>query len=398
MNDAPHAVLKPEREKSLHRRHPWIFSGAIERIEEQPAPGTTVRVVSSAGEFLAWAAVSPASQIRLRVWSFDAGAAIDEAFFRERIDAAIALRRRLGFMDANGACRLVHSESDGLPGLIVDRYRDYYVCQFLSAGADYWRDVIVAALLASCDPRGIYERSDAAVRSKEGLASRRAWLQGKPPDAAVEFAEQGVRLLAEIGGGQKTGAYLDQSVNRRRVAAYAEGASVLDAYSYGGGFSLAALLNGAAEATLIDSSAEALNLARRQAGLNGVAERCRFVDGNVPAELRRLRDEERRFDLIVLDPPKFVHNRSQIPSGSRGYKDINHVAMQLLRPAGILATFSCSGHVSPDLFQKIVAGAALDAGRDFKVLERLSQSPDHPVAVSFPEAEYLKGLVLCAVD
>lgn len=394
MKDVPDAVLKPDREKSLRRRHPWIFSGALRHIEDRVAPGATVRVVSAAGEFLAWAAVSPASQIRLRVWSFDAEAVIDAAFFRQRIEAAIALRRQIAFMSEHGACRMVYGESDGLPGLIVDRYGDYYVCQFLSTGADYWRDTIVEALAEACNPRAIYDRSDAAARRKEGLAAQRSWLTGTPPDAAVEVDEHGVRMLVEIGGGQKTGTYLDQSVNRQRVAEYARGASVLDAYSYAGGFSLAALRHGASDATLIDSSAEAQALARRQAELNGVAERCRFVNGNVPAELRRLRDEQRLFDLIVLDPPKFVHSHGQIAAGSRGYKDINLVAMQLLAPGGILATFSCSGHVSPELFQKIVAGAALDAGRDLKLLERLSQSPDHPVAVNFPEAAYLKGLVL----
>lgn len=398
MSGAPVAILAKEREKSLRRRHPWVFSGAVARIEGKPAPGSTVEVRSGSGEFLGWAAVSPASQIRLRVWSFDESQFPDEAFFRARLESAIALRRRLGLLRDDGACRLVFSESDGLPGLIVDRYAGVLVCQFLSAGTDYRSDLFVSLLADLLAPVAIVDRSDSAARRKEDLPARHGLLYGNEPQEPVAFVDHGIQLLVDAGAGQKTGAYLDQSVNRQRVAALADGAHLLDAYSYSGGFSLAALAAGASEATLIDSSADALALAKRQAELNGVAGRCRFVQGNVPEELRRLREQGERFDVVVLDPPKFVQSARQVQSGSRGYKDINLVGSQLLTPGGILATFSCSGHVSSDLFQKIVAGAALDARRDLHIIDRLTQAPDHPVALHFPEAEYLKGLVLRAVD
>lgn len=396
MNAEPVAVLERGREKSLRRRHPWVFSGAVARIEGGPAPGSTVRVQAHDGQFLAWAAISPASQIRLRVWSFEQDDSIDEAFFRRRLRSAIALRERLGLMQQTGACRLVFSEADGLPGLIVDRYADVLVCQFLSAGSDYWSATIMALLAEMLAPRSIFDRSDAPTRRKEALPARHGLLFGAGPGETVEFVDSGVRFLVDVAGGQKTGAYLDQSVNRQRVAAYAKDSSILDTYSYAGGFSLAALATGAREATLIDGSADALALARRQAVLNGVAERCRFLQGHVPDELRKLRDSGQRFDVIVLDPPKFVHSARQIQAGSRGYKDVNLLGAQLLAPGGILATFSCSGHIGAELFRKIVAGAALDAGRELQIIERLSQAPDHPVPTGFPEAEYLTGLILHA--
>jgi len=387
-------TLKAGRDKSIRRRHPWIFSGAIAEVDGRPDSGSTVRVQSPSGEFLAYAAWSPASQIRLRVWSFDADTEVDAAFFRERIVRAVALRQQLNLLQPEGACRLLFSESDGVPGLIVDYYAGYLVCQFLSAGSEYWRDVIVDNLRDILQPRAIYDRSEASVRQKEGLAARSALLFGTLPDGPVEFTAGNMRQLVNIAHGQKTGGYLDQQANRGKLAAFAKNASVLDAYCYAGGFAIASLLSGAAHATLIDSSADALQLAARQAELNGVADRCSFTQASVPVELRRLRDAGARFDLVVLDPPKFVSSAQQLQSGSRGYKDINMLGMHLLEPGGILATFSCSGHVSSDLWQKIVAGAALDAGREVQILERLSQAPDHPVALPFPEAEYLTGLVL----
>lgn len=394
MHSIPEVALKAGREKSTRRRHPWIFSGAVARVDGDPESGSTVRVVSQSGEFLAYAAWSPSSQIRLRTWSFDEEATIDAAFMRQRIARSIETRRQLNLLDEGGACRLIFSESDGLPGLIVDRYGEYLVCQILSAGGDYWRDAIVSALDELLSPRAIYERSEAGVRSKEGLETRSALLRGTVPPAPVEFATCGMRQLVDIGQGQKTGSYLDQSMNRMRVAAYAAGGRVLDAYSYSGGFAISSLLLGAADATLIDSSADALHLAARQSALNGVGDRCNYTNANVPEELRRLRDSQQQFYLVILDPPKFVSSAQQLKSGCRGYKDINMLGMQLLRPGGVLATFSCSGHVSGDLFQKIVAGAAVDVNRNVQILERLSQAPDHPVALQFPEAEYLNGLLL----
>jgi 23S rRNA (cytosine1962-C5)-methyltransferase len=386
--------LKPGREKSLLRRHPWVFSGAIERVEGSPAPGETVDVVASTGEFLARGAYSPASQIRLRVWTFDEEENVDEAFIARRLTRAVELRERLGLLDAEGACRLVFGESDGLPGLVVDRYADFVVCQFLSVGVDSLRRTIGELLEELTGARGVYERSEASARKKEGLPSRRGTLRGAEPPPAIEVRSGDARFLVDVVNGQKTGAYLDQQANRRRVASYALEADVLDAFAYTGGFAISALKAGAASAVLVDSSEDALRLADRETVANGVGESCRFVVANVFDELRTLRESGETYDLVILDPPKFVHSADQVNVGSRGYKDANMLGLSLVRPGGVLATFSCSGHVDAALFQKIVAGAALDAGRDAQIIERLGQPPDHPVALEFPEAEYLKGLIL----
>jgi 23S rRNA (cytosine1962-C5)-methyltransferase len=390
----PKVWLKAGREKSLRRRHPWVFSGAIDRVEGEPAAGATVEIVASSGELLGRGAYSPASQIRARIWTFEASETIDAAFLRRRLERALESRRRLDLLGPEAACRLVFSESDGLPGLIVDRYGEFLVCQFLSAGAEAWRTTLVELLLELCAPRGIYERSEGGARHKEGLASRRGALAGEAPPRELAIVSSGARLVVDVASGQKTGAYLDQQQNRRRVAAHARDAELLDAFSYTGGFAISCLRGGAKRATLVDSSAEALQLAERETAANDVADRCRYVIGNVFDELRAVRDAGTRFDLVVLDPPKFVHSADQVGAGSRGYKDINMLGLALVRPGGVLATFSCSGHVDASLFQKIVAGAAVDAGRTAQILERLSQPPDHPVATEFPEADYLKGLIL----
>jgi 23S rRNA (cytosine1962-C5)-methyltransferase len=390
----PQVWLKPGREKSLRRKHPWVFSGAIERVEGAPEPGATVDVVTDGGEVLARAAYSPSSQIRARVWTFRPSERVDAEWFHVRLARAIESRRKLGMLDAGSACRLVFSESDGLPGIIVDRYGEYLVCQFLSAGADVWRAAVTECLQTLCTPRGIFERSEGGARHKEGLKSERRLLAGDAPPGDIEIEANGVRYLVDLANGQKTGAYLDQQRNRKRVAAYAPEAEVLDAFAYSGGFAFTALHRGARSAMLIDSSAEALQLAERDGARNGVVDRCEFVVANVFDELRALKQAGRQFDLVVLDPPKFVHSADQIQAGSRGYKDINMLSLQLVRPGGALATFSCSGHVDAALFQKIVAGAAVDSGRTAQILERLSQPADHPVATEFPEADYLKGLIL----
>ncbi len=386
--------LKSGRERSVVRRHPWIFSGAIERLDGSPEPGETVEVLTADGTFVARAAYSPASQIRARVWTFDEGEAVDADFLRRRLARSVESRRRLGFLADRGACRLVFAESDHVPGLIVDQYANFIVCQFLAVGAERWRDAIVAALVEICSPAGIYERSEAGARRKEGLKSRRGVLHGNEPPAALEISAGDCRHLVDIVNGQKTGGYLDQQANRARVAAHAREARVLDAFAYTGGFAIASLRAGAVSARLIDTSTEALAAAKREAELNDVAARCEFTVADVFDELRSIRDSGEHFDLVVLDPPKFVHSAEQLPAGSRGYKDINMLALRLVRRGGILATFSCSSHVDAALFQKIVAGAAIDAGRDAQILERLGQPPDHPVALEFPEGEYLKGLVL----
>jgi 23S rRNA (cytosine1962-C5)-methyltransferase len=390
----PKLTLKEGREKSLRRRHPWIFSGAVERLHGEAEPGASVEIVAATGEVLGKGAYSPSSQIRARVWSFEAGEGIDAAFFRRRLTRAIESRRSLKLLEPHAACRLVFAESDRLPGLIVDRYADYLVCQFLSAGADAWRSTIVELLTELVQPHGIYERSEGGARHKEGLPSRRGSLAGEEPPGELEVVAGGVRLAVDIVNGQKTGAYLDQQRNRERVAAYAHGAEVLDAFSYTGGFSIACLQAGARSAMLVDSSGEALAHAERETAANAVRERCQFVTANVFENLRMLRETGVRFDIVVLDPPKFVHSADQVNAGSRGYKDINMLGLALVRPGGVLATFSCSGHVDAALFQKIVAGAAVDARRPAQILERLTQPPDHPVATEFPEADYLKGLIL----
>ena len=371
-----------------------MFSGAIERVEGSPAAGDTVDVVADSGEWLGRAAYSPASQIRARLWTFAAEEAVDTAFLRRRLARAVESRRRLGMLDADGACRLVFSESDGLPGLVVDRYADFLVCQFLSAGAEAWRSTLVELLTEVCRSRGIYERSEGGGRKKEGLFPRRGILAGVEPPREIEVVAGGLKLAVDVVNGQKTGAYLDQQRNRKRVAAYARDTEVLDAFAYTGGFSIACLRSGAINALLVDSSADAVALAERETVRNGVGERCSFAVANVFDELRALREAGRQFGLVVLDPPKFVHSAEQLAAGSRGYKDINLLGLQLVRPGGALATFSCSGHVDAGLFQKIIAGAAVDSGRTAQILERLSQPGDHPVATEFPESEYLKGLIL----
>jgi 23S rRNA (cytosine1962-C5)-methyltransferase len=317
---------------------------------------------------------------------------IGEAFLRERLAAAIERRRILPM--GSDAMRLVHGESDGLPGLVVDRYADFVVCQFLSAGAERWREQVADLLVELCRSRGIYERSEASARRKEGLPSHRGVLRGEAPPAEIEVRMGATHWLIDVANGQKTGAYLDQQRNRARVAELAVGADVLDAFAYTGGFAITALAAGASAATLVESSTEALRTAEREAAANGVADRCRFVAASVFDELRLQRDDRRRYDVVVLDPPKFVHSAEQVSAGSRGYKDVNMLGFGLVRPGGLVATFSCSGHVDASLFQKIVAGAALDAGRDAQILERLSQPADHPIGIEFPEAEYLKGLIL----
>lgn len=390
---APSLVVRAGREKSLHRRHPWIYSGAIERVDGAPGSGDTVDVRAHDGAFLAKAAYSPSSQIRARVWSF-APDTIDAAWFARRVRAAVEARADM--LDAaHTACRLVHGESDGLPGVVADRYGDTIVVQLTSAGAEAWRGAIVDALLAATGASTAVERSDADVRTLEGLAPRVGVVAGALA-GPVGILEDGIVHRVDVLGGQKTGFYLDQRDNRRRVRALARGRAVLNAFCYTGGFTLAALAGGARETVSIDSSADALSLARSNLaanpGLAGGAASWREAD--VFAELRRLRDEGRRFGLVILDPPKFAPTAAHAARAARAYKDINLLAFKLLEPGGLLATYSCSGGVSAELFQKIVAGAALDARADAAIVGRFAASADHPVALAFPEGDYLKGLLV----
>jgi 23S rRNA (cytosine1962-C5)-methyltransferase len=389
----PAIVLHTRAERSLARRHPWIFSGGVAEVRGGPAAGETVEVLAPDGERLALAAYSPHSQIRARVWSFDPEVAIDEAFFRHRLERAIAARGELA-RTPDGGCRLVYAESDGLPGLIVDRYGEFAVCQFLSAGAERWREAVTSALVELLGPRGLWERSDVAARRQEGLDLRVGCLAGEEPPERIEIDEDGLRLLVDVRQGHKTGTYLDQRPNRLRFRGDASGREVLDVFAFTGAFSLAALAGGAASVTQIEDSATALQQCLEQAVANGFdADRLEQVQGNAFSLLRRLLSEGRRFDAIVLDPPKFVTSRGRIEQAARGYKDINRLSFLLLRPGGLLYTFSCSGLLEPALFQKIVADAALDARVEAQIVERLGQSPDHPTLLSFPEARYLKGFV-----
>lgn len=397
----PALILKPGREKSLLRRHPWIFSGAIHHVDDPPAPGETADVLSSRGDFLARAAYSPHSQIRARVWTFD-DEPVNPDFFRRRIQSAIRARDTFsplpegegpGVRSAD-ALRLIYAESDGLPGLIVDRYADMLVMQCLTTGAEFWRETFADILLEETGLKNIYERSDADVRELEGLPPRLGPLRGSMIQAPLTILEHGLKFLVDIERGHKTGFYLDQRTNRLRVRELARGREVLDCFCYTGGFTVNTLSEGAKSVLSVDASAEALALAKENVALNSLpAKKANFLEGDVFQVLRKFRDEDRLFDMIVLDPPKFAATAAQAEKASRGYKDINLLAFKLLRPGGILVTFSCSGGVDAALFQKIVAGAALDAGAEVQIIERLSQAPDHPVSLYFPEGAYLKGLV-----
>ena len=393
MTTKPQLILKPGREKSLLRRHPWVFSGAIAEVRGDPQPGATVELISAENKFLAQGAYSHQSQIRARVWSWKREDEIDAAFMRERL--ARAIQARQGLEAESNAYRLIHAESDGLPGLVVDQYGDVLALQCLSWGAEAWREQIADALMDLCAPEAIYERSDVEVRKLEGLPPRSRWVRGELPAAKVQITEHDLNFNVDLAGGHKTGFYLDQRANRLLVRGLAKGRAVLDCFSYTGGFAANALKGEASAVTLVEESGEALTQAKAHMELNQLdGDKCEFIQGDVFQVLRRFRDEGRQFDLAILDPPKFAPTRAQAERAARGYKDINLLALKLLRPGGLLVTFSCSGGIDAALFQKIVAGAALDAGVDARILRRLSQGSDHPVALNFPEGEYLKGLVV----
>jgi 23S rRNA (cytosine1962-C5)-methyltransferase len=385
-------ILHPGKERSLLRRHPWIFSGAIDRVEGEPEAGTIVRVLSGDGTFLGWAAFSPESSIRARVMSFDENRPVTADLVRERVEASIDNRAPLTGTDA---IRLVFSESDQLPGLIVDRYGDFLVCQFLSAGIEPWREVILDTLEERLSPRGIYERSDSDVRGREGLPPATGPLRGEAPPETIEIHEGALKFLVDVRKGHKTGFYIDQRENRATLGLLSPGRAVLNCFAYTGGFGIAAAVAGASMVTSIDVSTDALELAAANARLNGIEpERFRTVEADVFHKLREYRDRGLSFDLIIMDPPKFAESRRHVDAACRGYKDINLLAIKLLVPGGILMTFSCSGAIELPLFQKVVADAALDAGRHGRILRTLDQPADHPVSLTMPESRYLKGLVV----
>ena len=384
----PVLILKPGREKSLKRHHPWIFSGAIAKVEGQLKLGDSVALQSADGVFLGVAAYSPDSQIRARVWDWTPRD-IDAAFFAERIRRAAALRQAA----ADEGVRLIHGESDGLPGVVADRYADSVVLQLLSAGAERWRGAIADALAALPGIARVIERSDADVRELEGLPSQSGLLRGEAAAGPLTVREHGLEFAVDAEQGHKTGFYLDQRDNRGLLRGLAKGKAVLDCFCYSGGFALNALAGGATSVTAIDSSGPALAAAEANAARNRLSG-AEWLEADVFQSLRKFRDAGRKFDLIVLDPPKFAPTAAHAEKAARAYKDINLLAFKLLNTGGRLMTYSCSGGVSPDLFQKIIAGAALDAGVDARIEHWLHASADHPVVMNFPEGEYLKGLVL----
>jgi 23S rRNA (cytosine1962-C5)-methyltransferase len=388
--------LHEGKERSLLRRHPWVFQGSVARGKADP--GETVRVEAADGRFLAWGAYSGASMIRVRAWSFDEAERVDAALFQRRIARALALRARLPI--ASTGVRLVHGEADGLPGLIVDRYGDVLSAQFLSAGAERWKAVIADALLAATGCTRLFERSDSGSRGLEGLPPATGWLRGAGPTEAV-IDEHGWTLTLDVAGGHKTGFYLDQRDNRALFASWVQrlGAGrVLNCYCYTGGFTVAALAGGAAHVTSVDSSAPALERVAAHVQRNGYpAARSEAVDADVNQFLRDALKAGTRWDAIVLDPPKFAPSAAHAERAARAYKDINRLALKLLEPGGLLFTFSCSGGVGAELFHKIVAGAGIDAEVDGAIVARLQGAPDHPTTLCFPEGEYLKGLAIVAV-
>lgn len=391
-------ILKKSADSFIKRKHPWIFSGAIEKVDGNPPNGQTVNILTSNKIIVGTGSFSPSSQIRVRVWSFNPEEKIDKDFFGRKISLASELRKQFIDVSQTNAYRIINAESDGLPGLIVDCYSDFLVCQFLSAGAEFNKEMIIEILNDIFKPLGIFERSDVEVRIKEGLQPVQGLLKGTVPDSFIEVCENGFKFLVDIKNGHKTGFYLDQRDNRKLVSEYSKGKTVLNCFSYTGGFSVYALASGAENITQVEASLSALEIANINIELNKLdSSLVENINDDVFNVLRKFRDERKTFDLIILDPPKFAESSSQISKASRGYKDINLLAIKLLNPGGILFTFSCSGHISPELFQKIVADAALDAGREVKIVKRLTQSSDHPVALNFPEGLYLKGLV-CLVN
>lgn len=389
----PALILKPGREKSLLRRHPWIFSGGIQHVDGAPVSGGTVDLLSSDRQFLARGSYSPNSQIRARVWSFEEEP-IDKEFFRQRIRSSLAARRTLEIEKHSNAARWIYAESDRIPGLIVDRYGDVLVLQSLTAGSEFWKETLADLLLEETRLSTIYERSDSDVRELEGLATKVGNLRGELSSLAFPITEHDLKFNVNLQSGHKTGSYLDQRENRLRVRELAKDKEVLDCFCYTGGFTVNALAGGAKAVLSIDSSAEALELLRENIGLNQLdATRHTALEGDVFQLLRKFRDENRSFDMIILDPPKFAPTAAQAERAARGYKDINLFAFKLLRAGGTLVTFSCSGGIDAGLFQKIVAGSALDAGVEAQIVEHLFQGADHPISLHFPEGAYLKGLV-----
>ncbi|RTL56869.1 MAG: 23S rRNA (cytosine(1962)-C(5))-methyltransferase RlmI [Rhodocyclaceae bacterium] len=391
-------ILEKGKERSVLRRHPWIFVTSVKELDGRARAGDTVDVMDHRGKLLGKAAWSPESQIRARMWTFDGEETIDDAFFKRRIAAAVARRQTLPVLKGQQGLRLIHAESDGLPGLIADQYGDTVVVQLTSAGTDKWRKAIVGALVKATGCARIFDRSDSDVRKLEGLEPVTGWLHGDAPMEDILIEENGVVMKVDIIGGHKTGFYLDQRDNRHLLGQLAAGKRVLNCFCYTGGFSLQALAGGATEVISVDSSQPALDTATANLALNPNLDtsRAQWVCANVFDELRRLKEAGEQFDIIVLDPPKFAPSARHAETASRAYKDIAINGFKLLAPGGMLMTYSCSGGIGLELFQQITAGAALDAGKEARIVQRLQGAADHPVALAFPEGEYLKGLLVQA--
>lgn len=387
-------ILKKGKEKAAMLRHPWIFSGAIDKIKGKPQNGEVIRVTSANAEFLAYGYYNDQSRVALRLMEWDESKTIDKEWYQEKLQNAIASRKHLLNEDTN-TCRLVFSEADFLPGLIVDQYADFLSLQILSAGIENVKEEIIDLLKEALNPRGIFDKSDAGARKHENLEATQGLLWGETPPEFIEVRENGIAYHINIADGQKSGFYCDQRDNREILAAYSKDKNVLDCFCYSGGFTLNSLKHGAAHVTSVDSSALAIETLAHNLELNGFdATRQLSIQSDVNKQLRTFKEEGKKFDIVVLDPPKYAPSRSALDRAARAYKDLNRLGMLLLEKGGILATYSCSGAVDMETFKQIIAWAALDAGREVQIIKQFHQPEDHPVRLSFPEGEYLKGLLL----
>lgn len=397
----PTLILKPGKERALLRRHPWVYSTGVANVKGKPQSGDTIKIVDNKGNFLAWGAYSPESALRARCWSFNEQDVINEEWIRARVFEAIRARDNL--KSRTNAIRLIFGEADFLPGLIVDQYDTQLVTQFQAAGVEKWRPEIGKALTDATGFTQVFDRSDAATRAREGLPERKEVLEGEEPPEKIQIDEDGILYGVDVRMGHKTGFYVDQRDNRLLARQLAEtfrkvhgrGMRALNCFCYTGGFSLALAKGGAEEVISIDSSADALEMAKSNAKLNGFNEsQMKWVEANVFEQLRKYRDAGEKFDLVILDPPKFASSHHHVEKAARAYKDINLNGLRLLNEGGQLLTFSCSGAIDVDLFQKIVAGAVIDAKTDAWMISRLGAGSDHPLLMTHPEGEYLKGLHL----
>ncbi|EHQ26656.1 class I SAM-dependent rRNA methyltransferase [Mucilaginibacter paludis] len=390
-------VLKKGKEKAVLHKHPWVFSGAIEKVKGKPANGEIVRLLNIKGEFMAYGFYNDQSRVALRLLEWDEQVTIDEAWWREKVGVAVAARSSILEEGVTDTCRLIFSESDYLPGLIVDKYADHLSLQILTSGMENIKPVIIDELQKLLNPASIFDRSDASSREHEGMQPSFGILAGSPPPELVEVVENGIRYGINIAEGQKSGFYCDQRDNRRILADYANGKTVLDCFSYTGGFTLNCFQNEAKSVTSVDSSALAIETLKSNLELNDFEQPDhRAIQSDVNKQLRKFREEGETFDIVVLDPPKYAPSRSALERASRAYKDLNRLGMLILKPGGLLATFSCSGAMDMTTFKQIIAWAALDAGKQVQFIHQFCQPGDHPVSATFPEGEYLKGL-LCRV-